>query len=127
MKKHIIDKQIGERIRKRRLVCGLSQRELAERIGVSFQLIQRYESTCTRITIDRLQELAQALSVEIAYFFIEINDNLHVNYESEIGSKEISQLVKEYKKIKDQTLCSLIHSVIKLLADKSRQNLKELR
>lgn len=102
MKKHIIDKQIGERIRKRRLVCGLSQRELAERIGVSFQLIQRYESTCTRITIDRLQELAQALSVEIAYFFIEINDNLHMNYESEIGSKEISQLVKEYKKIKDQ-------------------------
>lgn len=117
---HPIDKQIRERIRKQRLVCGFSQRELGERMGISFQLIQRYESGDIRVTIDRLDELAKALSVGISYFFTKISESKVMSdiALSDIGSEEISRLVREYRKIKDETLCNIVHSVIRALHNK---------
>ncbi len=63
-----IDKQIGERIRKRRLMCGLSQRDLGKKLGISFQHIQGYETGEVRLIVDRLYKLAEALSVDMSYF-----------------------------------------------------------
>lgn len=48
---------------------GLSQIELAERIGVSFQQIQKYEKGLTRISVMRLQQISDALGVNITAFF----------------------------------------------------------
>lgn len=115
---HPIDTQIRERLRKQRLVCGFSQRELGERMGISFQLIQRYESGDIRVTMDRLHELAKALSVDISYFFTKISESRIMSDIADIGSEEISRLVREYRKIKDETLCNIVHSVIRALKNK---------
>jgi len=67
----LLDKSIGIRIRQIRKSGGLSQIELAERIGISFQQIQKYEKGSTRISVMRLQQLSEALGVHITAFFEE--------------------------------------------------------
>lgn len=67
----MIDKKIGLKIRQIRKSWDLSQIELAERIGISFQQIQKYEKGSTRISVMRLQQISEALGVNITLFFEE--------------------------------------------------------
>ncbi|WP_264707934.1 helix-turn-helix domain-containing protein [Wolbachia endosymbiont (group B) of Agriphila straminella] len=114
-----IDKQIGERIRKRRLMCGFSQRDLGKKLGISFQHIQGYETGKVKLIINRLYDLAEVLSVDMSYFFTKASEDLHDKaFCSDVGSEEISRLVREYRKIKDERLCDIVHLVIKALANK---------
>lgn len=64
-----VDLHIRNRLRRRRRLLGLTQAQLAERIGIKAQQVQKYECGENRITAARLYELAQALHVPIAYFF----------------------------------------------------------
>jgi transcriptional regulator with XRE-family HTH domain len=50
---------------------GLSQIELAEKLGVSFQQVQKYEKGVTRISVERLKDISDALGVDISVFFKE--------------------------------------------------------
>ncbi len=63
------DKEIGQKIRYLRNRWGLSQSELAERIGISFQQIQKYEKGSSRISVMRLQQITAALGLSPASFF----------------------------------------------------------
>ena len=63
------DAEVGRRVRARRLECRLSQTELAERIGVTFQQVQKYEKGVNRIGAGRLQRISEALEVPISFFF----------------------------------------------------------
>ena len=56
-------------MRSRRLECRLSQTELADRIGVTFQQVQKYEKGVNRIGAGRLQRISEALEVPISFFF----------------------------------------------------------
>jgi len=67
----LIEKKIGLKIKQIRKNWGLSQSELAERIGISFQQIQKYEKGLTRISVMRLQQISKALGVNITAFFEE--------------------------------------------------------
>lgn len=62
-------KEVGRRIRQFRQDAGLSQEALAELIGVSFQQVQKYESGHTTLNILKLQQIADALKVQISDFF----------------------------------------------------------
>src|SRR3954469_23449515 len=63
------DAEVGRRVRSRRLKCRLSQTELAERIGVTFQQVQKYEKGVNRIGAGRLQRISEALDIPITFFF----------------------------------------------------------
>src|SRR5438552_4988837 len=63
------DAEVGRRVRSRRLECRLSQTELADRIGVTFQQVQKYEKGVNRIGAGRLQRISEALEVPITFFF----------------------------------------------------------
>lgn len=67
--KHPIDVHVGKRIRHRRWTLGTTQQQLAERVGIKFQQIQKYETGMNRVSASRLWDIAGALSVPIAYFF----------------------------------------------------------
>ena len=71
MKEGTINKNIGLKIKQIRNSWGISQIELAERIGISFQQIQKYEKGSTRISVMRLQQVSEALGVNINAFFEE--------------------------------------------------------
>ena len=64
-----IDVAVGHRIRLFRLNAGLSQTELADQIGVTFQQVQKYEKGANRIGASRLQQISHILQVPVAFFF----------------------------------------------------------
>ncbi len=63
------DPRIGMRIRTLRLERGLSQAELGELLGVSFQQVQKYEKGVNRVSAGRLQRVAEALQVPVTFFY----------------------------------------------------------
>ena len=71
-----IDVYIGQRIRVRRQLLGLSQEALAKKIGITFQQVQKYERGMNRIGASRLWDMMQVLSVDANYFFSGIDEEL---------------------------------------------------
>jgi transcriptional regulator with XRE-family HTH domain len=63
------DAEIGRLVRAQRQQLRLSQSDLAERIGVTFQQVQKYENGTNRISIGRLTRIAEALEVPPTFFF----------------------------------------------------------
>ncbi len=64
-----IDRHVGGRVRERRIMLGLTQQQLADLIGVTYQQAHKYERAINRISAGRLFEIAHVLSVPVAYFF----------------------------------------------------------
>jgi len=64
-----VDRHVGARLRERRILLGLTQQELAELIGVTYQQAHKYEKGINRIAAGRLSVIARALGVEIDYFY----------------------------------------------------------
>ncbi len=64
-----IDRYVGERMRIRRIMLGLTQQQMADIIGVSYQQAHKYEKGANRIAAGRLYQVAQALGVEVGFFF----------------------------------------------------------
>lgn len=68
------DRHVGIRIRERRVMLGLSQQQMAELIGVTYQQAHKYERGINRISAGRLFEIAQVLRVPVGYFFEGLGD-----------------------------------------------------
>jgi len=64
-----IDRHVGARIRERRVMLGLTQQELADLIGVTYQQAHKYERGINRISAGRLHTVAQVLGVDVGFFF----------------------------------------------------------
>jgi transcriptional regulator with XRE-family HTH domain len=64
-----IDVFVGNRMRARRTMLGLTQQQMADIIGVTYQQAHKYEKGVNRIAAGRLYQIAQALGVEVGFFF----------------------------------------------------------
>ncbi len=64
-----IDRHVGARIRERRIMLGLTQQEMAEQIGVSYQQANKYETGINRVSAGHLYTIAHTLGVDVAFFF----------------------------------------------------------
>ncbi len=64
-----VDVHVGQRLRVRRSLLGLSQEKLAESIGLTFQQIQKYERGMNRISAGRLYQFSKILDVPVTYFY----------------------------------------------------------
>jgi transcriptional regulator with XRE-family HTH domain len=64
-----IDRHVGARMRERRIMLGLTQQQMAELIGVTYQQAHKYEKGINRIAAGRLFTIAKALGVDVGYFF----------------------------------------------------------
>jgi DNA-binding XRE family transcriptional regulator len=60
-----IDRHVGARVRERRIMLGLTQQQLADLIGVTYQQAHKYERGINRVSAGRLYEIAQVLSVPV--------------------------------------------------------------
>jgi transcriptional regulator with XRE-family HTH domain len=63
------DKHVGSRLRMRRLMLGMSQTDIAQALGVTFQQVQKYEKGTNRVSASRLQHFSQILQVPVPFFF----------------------------------------------------------
>ena len=66
---HEIERFVGGRIRERRIMLGLTQQQLADLIGVTYQQAHKYERGINRVSAGRLFEIASCLSVPVTFFF----------------------------------------------------------
>src|SRR3954453_14679471 len=71
---HPVDVMVGKRVRLRRLQLSLSQTELAQKLGLTFQQVQKYEKGANRISCSRIYEISEVLDTSIAFFFSDALD-----------------------------------------------------
>lgn len=82
------DKHVGSRVRMRRLMLDLSQTDLADAVGVTFQQVQKYESGRNRVSASRLQQFSSVLQVPIPFFF----EGLPSSSSKTMGGADISYI-----------------------------------
>ena len=85
-----IDAHVGGRLRRQRLLAGMSQEELANRLGLTFQQIQKYEKGRNRMGAGRLYELAKIFNVKVQFFFEDIAVSEDADANVTAGSAEPS-------------------------------------
>ncbi len=99
---HPVDVHVGKRIRHRRWLVGMTQQQLAEQVGIKFQQIQKYETGANRVSASRLWDIADALDVQVSFFFegLETSENATPADETIpadlMGDKEALDLVRSY-------------------------------
>lgn len=102
---HPVDVHVGKRVRHRRWLVGMTQQQLAEKVGIKFQQIQKYETGANRVSASRLWDIADALDVPVAFFFEGIEDAQTANATDVpadavpadlLGDKEALDLVRSY-------------------------------
>ena len=100
------DADVGRRIRAQRLLCHMSQTELGNRVGITFQQIQKYEKGVNRVGAGRLARIAEVLNVPVSFFFsgdqrpTETTENINsgLNFLESAGAV---RLVRAYAQIGD--------------------------
>ena len=111
-----VDAHIGQKIRARRNLLGLSQTDLADAAGITFQQIQKYEKGANRVGASRLQQFSEALGVPPSYFFEgvptvgkktpapqegELSEGTIVSF---LGTREGAALVRAFIAIKEKPI-----------------------
>jgi transcriptional regulator with XRE-family HTH domain len=109
-------REIGERVKKRRQELRITQEELAERLGVTYQQIQRYENGVNRLNVENIQVIANALDVPVSYFFGNSRkDKASEELTSYLPGDE-NRLLGYFRRIKAKSLKGLVLQVAKLAA-----------
>ncbi len=126
-----IDQHVGLRVRMRRKVLKITQEELAEKLGLTFQQVQKYERGMNRISASRLYDVAQVLQTPISFFFEDMSDDVVTNApriraglsenlpNSSAGDadpmirRETLELVRNYYMIKDPKMRKLVFDLVK--------------
>ncbi len=86
-KPHPVDVHVGARLRMRRAFFGMSQMNLGETIGLTFQQVQKYEKGTNRISASRLFTLSRVLDVPVEYFFDDMPAATAASSPAQGGSK----------------------------------------
>ena len=124
---HPVDEYVGKRLRARRTTLGLSQEELGDQIGITFQQIQKYERGGNRIAISRLYDFGVILKVSVSWFvegYGEPNDSTSEDDIQMLESKEIITLVRTYNNI-PPTIRKKSLSLFKSIANANLHECKE--
>ena len=130
-----IDVHVGSRLKLRRTTVGMTQEKLGDKLGVTFQQVQKYEKGANRIGASRLQEISQILEVPVAYFFEEtggvaqMQDDREYAFAEDLGGKfevprsspsEAHALAKAFSRIGDARIRRRIIDLVETLADAHR-------
>ena len=128
-----VDMHVGNRVRLRRTLMGMSQEQLGSSLNITFQQVQKYERGANRISASRLWDISQILDVQIGYFFDDMTENTmrssprRVSRSEFIGSedenardpmvrRETLELVRTYYSIKIPKVRKRISEMVKSIA-----------
>ncbi len=123
-----VNEHVGNLIRVRRMLLGMSQGKLGEGLGLTFQQIQKYESGANRVSASRLFQLSKILNVPASYFFdnVPADSASHARRLSDDGkavpadmptSRESLKLIRAYYGLPNPALRKIIGKLIGALAD----------
>lgn len=118
-----IDIHVGQRLRLRRTLLGLSQETLGEAVGITFQQLQKYERGANRISASRLFNLSQVLGVPVTFFFedlpspgAEMGEPSETQEFESMARRETLELVRAYYRIPEENVRRRSFELIKALA-----------
>ena len=128
-----VDIHVGSRIRLRRMMIGMSQERLGERLGLTFQQVQKYEKGANRVGASRLFAISNILEVPVEFFFADMPSSIagsEKNGDAQgmaepdetsfvmdfVSSSEGLQLNTAFKKIESQETRRKIVDLVKTLA-----------
>ena len=121
-----IDKHVGERLRQRRAMLGLTQTQLAERLNLTYQQLQKYEKGHNRVAASRLFVLSKLLGVEVSYFYEGLDDapggafsRELFAHEDEDSKRELLYLSRAFRQIQDPKLRKTILAFITSFGEKT--------
>lgn len=112
----ITTREIGEAIRRRRKELGLSQEQLSERVGVSYQQIQRYENGSSMLNVENVQRIARALSLPVTTFFETTRANVAAEPATPYASKDEKTLLRNFRDLTAGADKKLAITIVKRLA-----------
>lgn len=113
-----IDARVGDRIRRRRILMGLTQDQLGEALGISYQQIQKYETGANRVSVGRLYLISQKLGVNPGWFFDGSLSDASRDDIGELGSSRLlMDFVRNFSRIQDERLRTAIVSLVRAMAD----------
>lgn len=117
-----VDEHVGERIRERRTMMGLTQENLASALNISYQQVQKYETGANRVSAGRLYEIAKRLDVDMSYFFDGLEPTSSAGPMEHGGrNRSTIELVRNFSDISDPAIRSAISGLIKSLAGRPRK------
>jgi transcriptional regulator with XRE-family HTH domain len=109
-----VDIHVGRQVRLARELTGLTQVEVGKRLGMSFQVVQKYEQGEIRVSASRLYQLACLLERPVSFFFFGLDQAQPAVVEGEFGRREI-ELVRAFRVIGNpdvqQRLLQLVRGV----------------
>ena len=123
-----VDIHVGRRVRLRRTLVGMSQGNLGEAVGLTFQQIQKYERGANRIGSSRLFHLSQILDVPVSFFFDDmppldpdalpgLGEQKQAEFKPDpLVKRETLELVRAYYKITDPGARKRLFELTKAIA-----------
>jgi len=113
-----VDDRVGDRIRRRRILMGLTQDQLGEALGISYQQIQKYETGANRVSVGRLYLIAEKLGVNPGWFFDGSLSDASRNDIDDLGSSRLlMDFVRNFSRIEDDRLKTAIVALVRAMAD----------
>jgi transcriptional regulator with XRE-family HTH domain len=108
-----VDRQVGSRVRMRRMLIGMSQEKLGDALGLTFQQVQKYEKGTNRISASRLQQISHVLGVSIDFLYgggatrsespaDGFGEAPSAAYDAELLTSDSLKLLRAYREIKDR-------------------------
>ena len=129
---HPVDVHVGSRVRLRRTIIGMSQTDLGNAVGLTFQQIQKYERGANRIGASRVHAFSQILDVPVSFFFDDLPSNVvdhaltavavgtEAHDDSEDMEGEVNELVKAYYRIENRRVRFLMRDLVRSAAGVKR-------
>lgn len=111
------DHYVGARIRERRIMLGLSQQQMADLIGVTYQQAHKYERGINRISAGRLHQTAQVLGVPVGYFFEGLEE--HRNQDLTARQRMCLELARNFSSISNERHQEALSQLARALAAES--------
>ena len=112
--------EMGKKIRLRRVEQRLSQSDLGEKLGVSFQQIQKYEKGVNRVGASRLQQIATALDIPVTFFFDSDGKTKEVESLLFLDSAFSLRLLRAYSRIKSQAVQRQLVTLMEAIAEEGK-------
>ena len=109
------DRHVGLRLRQRRILLGLTQMQLGELVGITYQQVHKYEKGINQIWVGRLFQLAEVLEVEVSYFFASL-DHEHGSEASAADASLLRELRRSFLAIKDPEHQQALAHIVRVLA-----------
>jgi len=114
-----VDRQVGERMRRRRILLGLTQDQLADALGISYQQIQKYETGANRVSAGRLAQIAEVLEVQPGWFFGAAEKTEFTGG----SSRAVIDLVRNFSRIEDERVRTHLMALVRSLAGRGDEDL----